>query len=42
MSLDKISASDKCEASTGYNTNPSDTATIEGRYLPFAMTKTAT
>ena len=32
MSLDKISASDKCEASTGYNTNPSDTATIEGRY----------
>lgn len=32
MSLDKISASDKCEASTGYNTSPSDTATIEGRY----------
>ena len=39
MSLDKISASDKCEASTGYNTAPSDTATIEGRYYAVCYDK---
>ena len=39
MSLEKISAADKCEASTGYNTTPSDNATIEGRYYAVCYDK---
>ena len=39
MSFDKISAADKCEASCSYNTAPSDTATIEGRYVAVCYDK---
>jgi hypothetical protein len=39
MSFDKISAADTCEASCSYNTTPSDTATIEGRYYAVCYDK---
>ena len=39
MSFDKISAADTCEASCSYNTAPSDTATIEGRYVAVCYDK---
>jgi len=39
MTTDKISAADKCEASCSYNTNPSDTATIKGRYYAVCYDK---
>jgi len=39
MTIDKISAADKCEASCSYNTAPSDTATIEGRYVAVCYDK---
>lgn len=39
MSTDKISAADKCEASCSYNTAPSDTSAIEGRYYAVCYDK---
>jgi len=39
MTIDKISAADKCEAATSYNTAPSDTATIEGHYVAVCYDK---
>lgn len=39
MTIEKISAADKCEASCSYNTAPSDTATIEGHYVAVCYDK---